>query len=247
MNYETSVMHYFEHLGYIADKIPEGKKESPDFLIHDDSINIVVELKTKLPSDDEISQRKLTIESGNIHNIQEQIVRKNMLSRITKHAAAQLKNYPLINQFNLEFLLSTGHLAEPRFQQFEASLYGCTTIVDSTKRFAQHCYFFYESDFYRDRDILDAAIVSTETEHLLLINPHSPRASAFRACSLCKRFDGGIIDPIELDRQGKAFYVDGAIDRQDEQAVMAYLRKKYASDTLIKIDMNFLSGTMQFQ
>jgi hypothetical protein len=246
MDYELAILQYFKYLGYIGEKIPEGTEETPDFLIYDDSINFIVELKTKLPSDEEISHRQKTLASGNFYNIQEKIVRTNKLSRITRHAATQLKNYGGQDLFRIVFLLTTGHLAEPRFKQFEASLYGSTTIVDFPKGLALPCFFFYDSDFFRDRDTLDAAIVSTESDRLLLLNPHSPRASLFRECSLCERFDGGIIDPIELEKQGKAYYADTVIDRREEEKVLSFLRNKYHSETLTKVDMNFMSGTINF-
>ena len=246
MDYEPHVKKYFEHLGYAVERIDEGAEETPDFFIYDDSMSFVAELKTKFPSDTEISQRRRILDSGNIHNIQEQIVRKNTLSGITRHAVEQLKKYGPQDLIRIAFLLTTGHLAEPRFHQFVATLYGSTTIVEPSKSSARECFFFYNSDFYRHRNILDGAIVSTESMHALLLNPHSPRAARLKQSTLCDRFDGGVIDPIKIESQGKAYIVDGDVDRGDEEAVIAYLKEKYHTELLTKIDMNFLSGTMNF-
>jgi hypothetical protein len=246
MDVENAVKRYFEHLGYTAEKIEEGTEQTPDFLVYDDSVSILVELKTKFPSAAEIAARQLMLDRGSIHNIHEVIIRKNTLSGITRHAAEQLKKYGAEKLLRIVFLLTVGHLAEPRFAQFEASLYGSTTIVDFAKGVAKDCYFFYESDFFRFRHSLDAAIVSTERDRALFLNPHSPRADQCRKSSLCDRFDGVVVDPIEREKQGNAYYVDGTLDRHNEDEVIASLKEKYHSQTLMKIDMNFLSGTMQY-
>lgn len=245
MNPELTVCKYFEHLGYTAEKIAESSDESPDFLVFDDTISFVTELKTKFPSDDELAARQQILDSGNFHNVQEQIVRTNTLSSITRHAAEQLENYGPRDALRVVFLLAMDYLDEARFQQFQATLYGSAVLIDSTKMEASTCFFFGNSDFFRHRDVLDAAIVATDEVRDLLLNPYSPKNEQLRQSSLWARFDGGLVDPIELERQGKAYFMDGDTDRDDEEAVLEYLKQKYHTQTLAKMNMNFLSGTMQ--
>ena len=246
MDFEPEVKKYFKQLGYVAEKIAESNQESPDFVVFDDSMTFIVELKTKFPSEAEIAQRRRLLDNGLFHNVHEQIIRKNTLSGIAQHAAEQLINYGEDQSLRIVFLLAVDHLAEARYHQFEASLYGSTTIMDSSEQRSRPCFFFYDSDFFRLRTILDAAIVSTESKRSLLLNPYSSKCEQIEQSTLCERFDGSIVDPIKLEREGKAYIVLGDTDRRDEIAVLEYLKEKYQSKTLIKTDMSFLSGTVQF-
>ncbi|MCG8064882.1 MAG: hypothetical protein N0C89_12150 [Candidatus Thiodiazotropha endolucinida] len=143
------------------------------------------------------------------------------------------------------WLLSTGYLAEPNMHQFEATLYGSTTVCDwSDEGECKVCYFFYNSDFFRFRDTLDAAIVSTEQEAKLLLNPLSSRYESMKSCSLVEKIGKAVVDPIAEEQEGFAFYVDGEVDRNDKNAVLNYLRKKYNADKMLDITMNYMSGTV---
>jgi hypothetical protein len=143
------------------------------------------------------------------------------------------------------WLLSTGHLAEPRLDQFEATLYG-STYLHTTERYG-NCYFFYDSDFFKYCDVLDAAIISTASKGRLLLNPLSPRYVRMKDSSLIKHFtEGSIIDPIELEDEGKAFLVDSDVNRADEQAVLQYLKEKYKTNKVAVVEMHYMSGTIDF-
>lgn len=89
--------------------------------------------------------------------------------------------------------------------------------------------------------------MSTTTKGKLLLNPLSPRYVRMKNSSLIKHFrDSSIIDPIELEKEGKAFLVDSDVDRADEQAVIQYLKEKYKSDKIAVVEMHYMSGTMDF-
>ena len=57
-------------------------------------------------------------------------------------------------------------------------------------------------------------------------------------------FGNAVVDPIELEKNGDAFLVDGDIDRNDSEAILQYLREKYKSNNMTNITMNFMSGTI---
>ena len=171
-------------------------------------------------------------------------MRKNRLSGIIKKATNQLRGYEETDILRIVWLLATGHLAEPRLLQFEATLYGLTTLLDWSNQRGCICYFFYNSDFFRYRDVLDAAIVSTETKPKLLLNPLSPRYEHMKNSSLPKHLGKAVVDPIELEKEGKAYFVDSDVDRSDEEAVLGYLRDKYKSENIRNIPMHFMSGTV---
>jgi hypothetical protein len=246
MDYEIDVNHFFSNLGYHVEKIPESSVESPDFLVYDDSVSYLVELKTKFPSMEQIAERKSTLETGEIHSIQESITYQNRLHGIIKKAVGQLDEHKDKIPFRLIWLLSTDYLAEPRMLQFKSTIYGIACVVDVSQERPGDCYFFYNSDFYRYRSKLDSAIISTDmTNPVLLLNPLSARYENLKSSSLIKHFDNALIDPYNLDLQGKAFLVDSDVDRGNEEAVLQYLREKYKSENFVKLSMNYLSGTMR--
>jgi hypothetical protein len=243
MDYESTVKRFFEGFGYHVDKIAEATDETPDFLISDDTSSYVLELKTKYPSEAESEARKRLLDAGVIHNLHESIIGKNRLSGIIKKAKDQLESHEE-RDLRIVWLLAAGYLAEPRMLQFEATLYGLAPLIGGPNGRTGDCFFFYNSDFYRYRDVLDAAIVSTESEMRLLLNPLSPRYMEMKNSSLPKRLGGAVADPPELDKNGKAFLVDSDVDRNDKDAVLGYLREKYQSPDLVALTMSYLSGTM---
>jgi hypothetical protein len=62
--------------------------------------------------------------------------------------------------------------------------------------------------------------------------------------SLACHLHDGVVDPIAIEAQGKAFIVDGDVDRNNEAEVLAFLQTKYESAGIRKITMNLLSGTL---
>ena len=242
MDYEPVVKRFFGGLGYQVDKIPEDEAESPDFFITDGSSSYVLELKTKFPSLKEVEKRRRILDSGEIHSIHELVIGKNTLSGIIKKAGGQLSRYYDEDVIRVVWLLATGHLAEPRMLQFEATLYGSAPIVSSQG--ASDSYFFYNSDFYRYREMIDGAIVSTESDAKLLLNPLSPRYAQLKTSSLPKHLGKFVVDPFELESHGKAFIVDSDVDRADREAVLNYLREKYGLADMMNLTMTYLSGTL---
>ncbi|MBE3139805.1 MAG: hypothetical protein IMZ53_04380 [Thermoplasmata archaeon] len=244
MNHESIVKRFFEGLGYHVEKISEANEEMPDFSIFDDISSYVLELKTKVPSKTESEERKQLLGSGEIHNIHELIIRKNRLSGIIKKAKNQLESYKEKEILRIVWLLAIGHLAEPRMLQFESTLYGLATLIDGANKRAVDCFFFHNGDFFRFREILDGAIVSTESEAKLLLNPLSPRYAQMKISSLPRHFREAVVDPIELEKNGKAFFVDSDVDRDDKETVLGYLREKYKSDDIVSLTTSYLSGTI---
>jgi hypothetical protein len=246
MDYEVGVERFFTNLGYYVEKIPESSVESPDFLVYDDSVSYLVELKTKFPSPEQINERKSVLEAGQIHSIQESITYKNRLHGIIKKAVGQIDEHKDKIPFRIIWLLSTDYLAEARMLQFKSTIYGLAYVVDMSKERPGDCYFFYNSDFYRYRSKLDSAIISTDmTNPILLLNPLSAHYENLKGTSLIKHFDSALIDPYDFDLQGKAFLVEGDVDRSNKEAVLQYLREKYKSENFVELSMNYLSGTMR--
>ena len=66
----------------------------------------------------------------------------------------------------------------------------------------------------------------------------------YRRCSVRKAFEKGILDPIDLEKRGKALIVNSDVDRNNEIAVMEYLNKKYNLKRAMKMPMQQISATI---
>ncbi len=246
MSCEEFVQLFFERLGYRVERIPEADVQSPDFLVFDGTSSYLVELKTKISSREQALERSKTLEQGEFYRLNEPLIRMNRLSGIIRKAQAQLRERKRQDDvLGLVWLAALGHLAEPRMHQFEATLYGSATIVDwTTHRCSGTCYFFSNSDFFRYRSVLDAAIVSADSQARLLLNPLSGHYEQMKTSSLIEHLGDAVVDPMVLEAQGKAFIVDGDIDRKSEEVVLNHLRIKYNCPGIQRVIMNHLSGTM---
>ena len=132
-----------------------------------------------------------------------------------------------------------------RLGRSKSTLYGTTSIVnlDSVEG-AYPCYFFRNSDFFRYKNVLDAAIVSTTKSHKLCLNPLSCRCESLKNTELCARFGTAVRDPINEETAAKAYIVDSQVDSKDEEVVLTYIRKKYGKPKLMNIDLGYVSATV---
>lgn len=103
---------------------------------------------------------------------------------------------------------------------------------------AYACHFFRESDFWRYRTDLDAAIVSRQVAHdkvnvSVLLNPYSPRLDRLRASEFIAGVSpGALVDVLAEEVEGTCLIADCAIDRRDATGVLAYVCEKYDLDLL---------------
>jgi len=246
MSVEKVIEEILKAYGYQVEKIPTSEVKTPDFLVFDSTSAYLLEVKTKLPSREQIRERKEILHAGEFYQLNEPIIPNKRLTEIIKKAERQLREYKSQTEvLRLVWLAATDYLEEARMDQFEATLYGSTCVVDwSTRGRAGTCYFFYNSDFFRFRDVLDAAIVSAGSKYRLLLNPLSKSYERMKNSSLACHLHDGVVDPIAIEAQGKAFIVDGDVDRNNEAEVLAFLQTKYESAGIRKITMNLLSGTL---
>jgi len=249
MDYENRIKRFFESIGYHVEYIPTGKGETPDLYITDDNFSYLVEIKTKYPSTAMEKERTNTLDSGGIYQTNEAITRKNRLSGVISKAASQLNGgRRSTHVFSVVWLLASGYNAEQVMYQFEATLFGSTTIYDVTRNKAtSDCFYFYNSDFYRHKEILDGAIISTEHNAKLLINSLSSRYNEFKKSSLPIKLSKAIVDPIGIEKNGNGYIVDGDVDRTNKEAVIKYLCNKYNSERMINVTMKYHSGTMKIK
>jgi len=233
--------------GFEVQKIPEAAHERPDFYAVSGDDEYLVEVKGKEPSRKQEQRRDELLLSGKVYDESYDLLRQSGLTKIVSKGKNQLKQYKSeADYFRVICLVGTGHNAEARLLQLEATLFGRTSVGDfSTESPLKHCYYFGFSDFYKYRDILDGAILidANSEEGKLCINDHSPRYNKFRESSLARVFGTAVIDAPELDRKGEVFVVDSNIDRNDKNSVIDYVREKYSlGDLVMDMDMKMASA-----
>ena len=127
--------------------------------------------------------------------------------------------------------------------RFRATLFGTTNIIDlGPTRDTRMGFFFGLNDFYRFRDVLDGAILSVETSCQLCINSLSLQAEKFRESGFVRAFANGLCDPTVLEKQGKAYIVDGDVDRRDKRKALGYISGKYGRDRLMDMNLAYHSA-----
>lgn len=243
MEPEELVTLILEHLGAKVRRISREPSKTPDFIAQVGGVRYLIELKAKGEDSAREQQRGEVLGRGEIAEDHDTTGRKNVISGIVADAVKQLREFdaePV--DYRLVWLLGWGRLRRLYFEQFEAALYGTMTMADlgpGADQYHRPCYYFGLNDFHRHRDILDGAITWCENDGKFLLNDLGPRYPAIRNSPLAVTMAAGRIDPREKEQRGEAYYVDGDVDRRDEQSVLRYVREKYGRERLINIQMQY--------
>ena len=185
------------------------------------------------------------LEKGEIYAQHKPLVRKGSESRIIKDGCDQLKSYGSNDCYRIVWLCAIDGVQLVKFEQFKAALYGTTQLMDlQGDSFYRPCFFFRNSDFFRYKHVLDAAIISTLDHISLCFNPFSAKNTELQASKFAKTFKDSICDPYKDELNGSAYIVDSDVNRGDEKAVMKYLQDKYNAPMLHKIDIGYHSATV---
>ncbi len=231
MNTEDIVEKALRSLGFTVRRIEEGSTKKPDFLVRGDS-RYLVEVKDKLPDPDKLERRQEILLAGQAYGEHEPTGYRNAVSSVIREAAGQLAAYrdePV--DFRIVWLHALGQHVEVQRSQMQATLYGSAEIIDLDELggtvVSRPCLYFDFSEFFSQRDVLDGAVIATDTEALFCFNALSPRYLGLRESALCRAFHPGIYDPMEEERAGRAYTADFDMSRKDEAAVLKRLQDKY--------------------
>ena len=243
---------FLQHWGALVEDIETGESEQSDFLASIDGEVILIEEKTKLDNPADLAKRRTAFDAGKVYTSSKRLVRNNRLSGVVRKAVSQLaSSASKPHNFRLVWFTGTGYQAHPLSEQFIATLYGSTNIIEMGSSHFRRCYFFRNSDLHRYADIIDGAVVAhVEGEALsakLCLNPLSSRASQLRASAFAQRFGTAIEDPEARERDGEAFIVTGDIDRSNENALLAELQKKYSTKPLMTFDLGYHSAAVAYR
>ena len=235
---EDYVINFFSGYGLRAVKIPESSEESPDFLIECGDERILVELKTKVDNKDLIEKRERSFEKGEMFEKSTVIARNNAISKRIRKASDQLSTQKekLEADYCYVFLLANGQYQSEQLGVFETSLYGDKHIIpmeDDFDRGIKKCFYYTNSDFFNNREVLDGAFILGGSFGRLCINSISSNYFEVVKSAFVDVFRPGVLDPVELEKKGEAYIADTAIDRSDDQALKAYLCEKYHLNKIV--------------
>lgn len=241
-----------EHWGVAVDDIPtsdkEQKKES-DFLAKFGSVRVLIEEKTKEDDPVYLAQRAQELEGGRIHAATLPLRRDETLSGLVRNASRQLRSSSdKPHDFRLMWFTATGPLAVGKYEQFMATLYGRTNILEMNAADYKRCYYFRHADFFRRAGVIDGAVVAhldgKSISARLCLNSLSPRFQALRNSPVLKPFGTAVEDPEALEAEGTAFVLDAALDRTQEAPLLKYLQLKYKTGPLMKFDLGYTSASI---
>jgi hypothetical protein len=190
-----------------------------------------VELKERLTDELLLEERARILDGGGVFEHQAPLGHQNGHAAVIKHAVKQLatKKIPAPS-FCLCWIDAGGLDPDVQYQQIISTFYGLATLLDFAEVpvCTRRCFFFGESEFYRNRDTLDAAIVSTTSFATMLLNPYSERVGSVRLTRLANAMDSALIDPVACEREGTCFSsMDCLAKRKSSGEVLEFVRVKY--------------------
>lgn len=123
------------------------------------------------------------------------------------------------------------------------TVYGLQTLAicgASGEFSSKMCFYRTHSAFFKFQNI-DALILADSEGGTLCLNEFSKRAAMVRASKLVKMFPPEArIDPLDLEKTGKAYCVRGDIPRKDDKAVWQYLYNTYGVRTSVMLSSEFV-------
>lgn len=233
-----------EQWGVAVEDIPTSERKEADFLATFDGVRVLIEEKTKEEDPARAAARESKHGEGLVHAETLPSIRDETVSGVIRDASKQLKSSSLLpHEFRLLWFTATGPTAQGKYEQFIATVYGRTSILEMNVEGYRRCYFFRHGDFYRRAAVLDGAVAAyTDGKSMtvrLCLNPLSENFERLRRSPVLRVFGTGVEDPIELEARGTAFILDTSLDRGSEGPLLAYLQQKYKTGPLMKIDLGY--------
>lgn len=247
-NIESDIVQVFEEWGLQCTRIEEGCDKRPDFFVRDEHDGYFVELKTKNESPERSRIRQENLLNGHFSidslGLRATAAYRSILKKSSKQLTALAHCEP--EPLRIPWLLCLGQQACADVDRFTNSLIGTAYVADFAEDGeARPCHFFYESIFFKYRDSIDAAIISSKFRISMWINPYSARYLRAKSCGLAGILATGLNDPYSLENAGEAWVADMIVDRKNESAILDAVVKKYGlSQQTRVIEMEEVSAFM---
>lgn len=220
---EQFVADVLGRIGITAQKIAEARARTADLMASDGEHRYVIEVKTRTDDDRLATQ----IASADIVYRRWPVGPTSTVAAILQQAMAQI-DATSEDELRLIWICvrSFRHGEYTLAEQIRQTLYGISRIAGSEDDAAPECYFFFESVFFRHKQ-LDGAVITFDDKLVLGINPYGGRSDILKQSKLGRAFQSVILDPIELERDKRCLIADCDIDRSRSDLVLEYLGGKY--------------------
>ena len=226
--------------GLAVEQLEERKERTPDLRATYQDESYIIEIKSKLDNEELLRTEEERLASGEMVQHFEGTGRLSPIARVIEDGVKQIRSLPPNHSdFRLLWLHAEGARPKLQMQQFHGTLYGTTNIIEIDGP-STTCYYFYQNELYKFRHDLDGAVLTDGYEGQLCLNNFSPRANGLRESFLARSvFKDGICDPEALEREGRIFIADGEEDRNDSNAVIRFLQKKYGRMKIMNMNMGY--------
>jgi hypothetical protein len=244
---ENEFIEIFKSLGYSVEKIKETEERSADFLIKSDEVKMIGELKTKGDSVDFIEEEELALKNEPVHMHFDSTARNNRLSGIVSDAIPQIKNMKL--KYRSDFGVIIFDMLEPyagnKVQKIVNTLYGRKFAIplNTKKETGKWCYYCTYSDFYRYRDVLNAAFIISGNKFKVCVNNIAINYTEFLSSGLLKPLNGKYNDPQREIESGEALSVVGDVDRNNDQSIQEYFKEHFQFEAVTLIDFPSITAS----
>ncbi|NJM10002.1 MAG: hypothetical protein HC883_03700 [Bdellovibrionaceae bacterium] len=235
----------FEAHEFRVDRLeaPDGGR-CADFLVTKESDSFLLEVTDKRESDF-LSNLLLKAKDGGIATASRKSSFSNRIDGILRDKEEQLvqtsRMYPNIPR--VVWLSALNRDSEYILRCVKNTAYGLQTVsvLSASGEFiSKRCFYRTHSAFFRFQNI-DAVILAGIEGGTFCLNEFSKRAATVRDSNLAQMFPPeGRIDPIRLERSGKAYCVRGDINRRDDKAVWQYLYDTYGVRTALMHSSEFV-------
>jgi len=237
---KDTIADFLRDRGLEVVQLRERDERTPDLLVAYQHERYIIEIKSKRDNEALLREEAQLLAKGEIVKHFEGVGRRVPVTRVIESAIKQIRNLPpRASDFRLIWLHAEGLRPKLQMQQFHGTLYGTTDIIDLEGP-TRLCYYFYHNELHKFRDELDGAILTDGEKGQLCLNNFSPRTGNLRESFLAKEaFKDGICDPDALESNNGVLIADGPEDRQDSDAVLRFLQKKYGRTMIMKMDMGY--------
>jgi len=242
---ETRVKEFLESNGFNVTKISESDEEMPDFLVHDDYQDYVIEVKSRetdksfmsllesrTPGEKTLSLGYRNRLSGIIHKVVNQIDSFSVGNHKFKLLWFVLETVTLEKIMLREGEKSLLWLEDMNGRQLVSTLYGLVEVGGYNENgdyFDSGCFYYLNSEFFRYKQ-LSAVVIQTTEGLLLCVNDLSKKYVEFLDSFLFKLFAKTcqfVIDPKRMEEEGRCLVVYDSVDRKNEDKVYRHVIQKY--------------------
>jgi hypothetical protein len=235
----------FEAHGFRVNRLePPYGGRCADYLVTKDSESFLLEVTDKSESDF-LSDLLLKAENEGIATDSRAPSFSNRIDGILRDKEKQLMQtstmYPDVPR--VVWLSALNRDSRYILRCVKHTVYGLQTVavLSASGEFSsKRCFYRTHSAFFKFQNI-DALILAYNGGGTLCLNEFSKRVATVRASKLAQMFPPEArIDPLDLEKAGKAYCVRGDIPRKDDKAVWQYLYNTYGVRTSVMLSSEFV-------